>query len=342
MKLSILKTFLREIIHYADERLVVSSTGNEIFQRNEINETKLYLPISLAKSILGSNRLSRRLFRLDKSNVVPVGENLVIIHQGIVFHWSHKTNSLKPTLSLQNCRNLLHQSMAITDDSTLYFGEYGANSDRKPVHIYRSRDGGRSWEIAFTFQAGLTRHVHSCCWDDHEQKLWIFCGDFDGECHIVCADREFRDLEWIGDGTQTYRACNAFFEKDAVHWIMDSQLEDCYHIRLDRNSRAVAKMNQLPGPVWYSKLLSDGYYLAATTQELGRGVKDKFAHLLLSLDLEKWETICRFRHDKLPKKYFKFGVIGFADGMQTSQAFYMFGEAIRGLDGKAALCRIEK
>ena len=62
---------------------------------------------------------------------------------------------------------------------------------------------------------------------------------------------------------------------------------------------------------------------------------------MVSKDLETWDDIYQFHHDRLPKRYFKFGVLGFADGYQTSNEFYMFAEAISGLDGKIAVCQLE-
>jgi hypothetical protein len=209
------------------------------------------------------------------------------------------------------------------------------------VPVYRSLDRGRSWAKVFVFPRGRIRHVHGCHWDPVEQKIWVFTGDFQDECHVLCADREFRNVEWIGDGQQAFRACNAFFEKDAVHWIMDSQLEASFHVRLDRRTRSIEKRTAFPGPVWYSKRLSDGLYLATTAQEVGPGVRDRFAHLLVSRDLVRWEDVHRFDHDGLPNRIFKDGVVAFADGEQASAGFYLFFEAIRGLDGKAALCRLE-
>ena len=122
---------------------------------------------------------------------------------------------------------------------------------------------------------------------------------------------------------------------------MDSQLQNSYHILLDRKTRKISQGQLFPGPVWYIKRLEDGYYLAATAQEIGQGVKDQYAHLMASKDLIEWEDIYQFHHDGFPKRYFKFGVIGFPDGRQSSQSFYIFAEAIKGLDSKTALCSIE-
>lgn len=340
MRFRIKQTLDREICHVATPQLLVTSSFNTVYVENRGRETRLQLPGDPWKAGLGQSRLLRRAFRLDKCNVVAVEDGLVIIRRGTVFHYSETRRKLQPVLHLRNCRNVLHQSIAVIDGNSLYFGEYGANRGRSGVPIYRSRDAGEHWETIFTLPPGRATHVHGCYADPFEDRVWVFTGDFENECHVLCADREFQDVEWIGDGTQTYRACNAFFEKDAVHWIMDSQLQDSFHIRLDRATRQIERRQLFPGPVWYIKRLIDGYYLAATAQEIGPGVKDAYAHLMASRDLETWEEVHLFEHDGLPKRLFKFGVIGFADGDQKSGHFYLFGEAIRGLDGKTALCEI--
>jgi len=331
----------REIVHYASGGLRVSSLHHEIFVDGPGVQRRLRFPRSPLDLALGTTRLARRALRLDKCNVVPIGDDLVAIRQGQVFHWSAAEGTFSRTLQLRNCRCVLHQSVAVVDGRELFFGEYGRNPNRREVPVYRSLDGGRSWRQVFAFPAGRARHVHGCQWDPVEERVWVFTGDLDGECQVLCADREFRHVEWIGDGRQAFRACSAFFEEDAVHWIMDSQLEGSYHVRLDRKRRTVEKGALFPGPVWYIKRLADGYYLAATAHEVGPGVRDGYAHLLVSRDLDRWEDVHRFVPDDLPHQVFKDGVIGFADGEQTSQGFYLFFEAIRGLDGRATLCRLE-
>lgn len=341
MKLEIQEVFShREIMHYADAELRISSHSNVLYLEEGKRHTDIKLPNSGWKAILGRSRVSRRALRLDKCNAVPVGRDLVAIRQGVVYHYDGQTGALTPTLRLRQCRSVLHQSITVTNDRQIYFGEYGQNRGRGPVPVYRSRDGGRSWEVAHEFAAGEVRHVHGCFWDPYEHKIWVLTGDLDGECRIMVTDAEFESLEHIGDGRQAYRTCNMFFERDTVHWIMDSQFEDNYHIKLDRSSRRVSKHDLFPGPVWYIKRLSDGFYVAGTAQERGPGVHDGYSHLMASRDLESWSSVHRFEHDGLPKSFFKFGVVGFADGTQSSDGFYIFCEAIKGLDGKVALCRL--
>ncbi len=345
MRLVIKEVIDREICHFAAPEVLITSKSSKIYVRknsDKSDEIKIQLPDEGWKNLFSPFRLSRRALRLDKCNIVPVEGGLVVIRQGKVFRYDEMAKELTFVFSLKNCRNVLHQSIAVINNNELFFGEYGNNPLRKEVPVYRSSDGGRRWEAVFCFPAGKAKHVHGCYYDPYEDRIWTLTGDFKDECNIICSDRNYTDIEWIGDGSQTYRACNLFFEQDTVHWIMDSQLENSYHIQLDRKSRTVTRKQLFPGPVWYIKRLGNGYYLAATAQEIGEGVQDQYAHLMVSRDLDQWEDIYQFQHDGLPKRYFKFGVIGFPDGLQDSGSFYLFGEAIRGLDGKMALCAIEE
>ncbi|MGD9128610.1 MAG: hypothetical protein PVH19_14630 [Planctomycetia bacterium] len=341
MKLTIQKIIRKEICHYASPELLITSLYNRIFVEKEGQEQIIDLPKDkFWKRGLALSRLARRALRLDKCNVVPVADGLVILRQGKVYHFSEATQELTPTLDLKYCRNVLHQSILSLDGKELYFGEYGSNPNREEIPVYRSLNAGKSWETAFLFPAKKIRHIHGCYFDPFEEKIWVLTGDFKDECHILCTNKNFNDIEWIGNGQQVYRTCNLFFEEDAVHWIMDSQLENSYHIRLDRKTRKIEILQLFPGPVWYIKRLSDGYYLAGTANEIGEGVHDKYTHLMVSKDLETWEDAYLFRHDGLPKRFFKFGILSFADGPQSSDAFYVFMEGLRGFDGKIALCSL--
>jgi hypothetical protein len=333
----------REVIHYAAGETLITSFHRNVYVKTATKEFKIKLPWVIP-DFLGGIRLIRRALRLDKCNVVPLDSdcnNLVVIRQHSVYHYSNKTKKLTKTLSLKNCRNVIHQSICVLDESTIIFGEYGANKNRSAVPVYKSSDGGLTWKNIFTFKPGSIKHVHGCYWDPYEEKIWTITGDFNGECYMLVADSNFESLECLGDGTQVWRACNVFFKCDKVVWLMDSQLEDCHVVSMDRATRSIEKLQALPGPVWYIKSLSDNYFLAATANEKGPGVKDDCAHFMVSKDGIEWESIKKFRKDKWPKRYFKNGVIGFADGRQSSDYFFIFGEALHELEGKVFECTLE-
>lgn len=340
MKLKVNKKLNYEILHFVDDEVRVASKHNKIVVEKSGKTISFNVPQGKLKTLLGQFRLFRRLLRLDKCNVFYNDQSLVIIRHGQVYHFDLVTEKLTQTLTLRNCRNVLHQSISKCSEGNIYFGEYGANKERKTVPVYRSSDGGMSWEEIYTFAAGEIKHIHGCYYDHYSDKVWVCTGDFKDENWLIQANKDFSAVERIGDGQQKFRACNLFFEKDAVHWIMDSQLETSYHIRLNRDTKETTTLEPFQGPVWYIKRLEDGYYLATTAQETGDGVLDEYAHLYISRDLNNWTILKSFEHDGLPKKYFKNGIIGFPDGKASSDKFYMFFEAVKGFDGKSVECSI--
>ncbi|MBR9920821.1 MAG: hypothetical protein GYB31_08275 [Bacteroidetes bacterium] len=337
--MKILRKLNKEIIHFAEGETMISSKYRTVYYRFGNEEIKVQLPEnSLLKRLFGWFRLSRRALRLDKCNVFLHEGNLIIIRQGKVYLYNTAEKQLTQTLALRNCRNVLHQSINSTPEGYIYFGEYGNNGNRNAVPVYCSKDGGTSWEEIYTFAPGSIKHVHGCYYDHYTDKIWVCTGDFEGENCLLVADKDFKKVHKIGDGQQKYRTCNLIFTEKEVHWLMDSQLETSYHIVLDRATEKIDVRQKLMGPVWYIKELSDKGYLAATAQEIGAGVLDNKVHLYYSEDLKEWKTLATFNHDGFPKRYFKFGVIGFADGRQSGNSFYMFFEAIKGFDGKSIEC----
>jgi hypothetical protein len=326
-------TLNKEIVHFYEEGTLITSSFNKVHYSYKDNSKVIILPQNILISIIGKIRIIRRLLRWDKCNIYPSNNGLIIIRKGYVYFYDFITEKLSPVLKLKNCRNILHQSIAQTPGGDIYFGEYGSNPDRISVPVYRSPDGGKSWQTIYEFAPGAIRHVHACCYDPYEDKIWVCTGDFGTENKIAIANRDFSNIEFIGDGFQKFRACNFFFTQDEVHWLMDSQLETSYHLKLARDTRKVEQLSELPGPVWYSKQTPGGYF-AATAQEIGPGVKDEYTHLLFSDDLTDWRTIRKYKHDIWPRKYFKSGVIGFSEG-KSQNDFFIFFEALSKVDGKS-------
>ncbi|WP_298515387.1 hypothetical protein [uncultured Kordia sp.] len=329
-----------EVVHYYSGNDIITSKFNKVKVKYNNYNCTVKLPSGLVENVFGLFRLSRRALRLDKCNVFTSGKFLVLIRKYKVYSYNLETNELKETLTLKNCRNILHQSLCTNKQGELFFGEYGNNGDRKPVNVYKSTDNGQSWEVIYQFKAGEIKHIHGCYYDKYEDKIWTLTGDFENENIVMKSDANFTDPERIGDGSQTYRTVSIIFQKDAVHWIMDSPIERSYHYEMDRKSYEITKKEGFPGPVWYVKELSDGYFMAASSVEIGDGVFDNYAHLFVSKDLETWTELAKFKKDILPMRYFKWGVIAFADGEQSSDSFPLFFEALNKVDGKSYTYKI--
>lgn len=332
-----------EIVHFADPTMMITSRHNRVSVTAGDAVHEIVLPEAPYRRALGQFRVARRALRLDKCNVTPTGADrsgLVIVRNRQAFHYDFEHSRLTPTLKMRHCRNVLHGAVTVLDHDNVVFGEYGPSGSVVPVPIYRSTDGGRGWKVVYEFSPGSVRHVHGCYWDPVEEQYWIFTGDADDEVCVMAANRDFSRVTRIGGGSQRWRACSAFFTEKYVYWGMDSEREDSHLVRFDRESRTIEIGQLFPGPVWYTKRTSDGLYLAQSSCESGAGVHDEYGHLFVSRDLERWQEVGRFPWDGLPKGWFKLGVIGFAEGEQSSDRFYIFGEALRGIEGRSFECRL--
>jgi hypothetical protein len=330
-----------EIVHYfdSDKDLLLQSQARSFYKIDNGYKSEIKIPMPLMYRFFAKFRLLRRLFRLDKSNCHPLfNENgkldvIVIIYQSIIYLWND--DALLKIYSLTGCRNVMHQAITECEKGYLYFGEYGSNKNRDEVPVYRSTDRGRSWHIIYYFAKGDIKHIHSIQWDPYEKKLWLCTGDQNGECKIVLADSDFKDIEILGDGTQLWRTCQFIFKDDYVIWGMDSPLVDCFMIKMNRKNRNIELLSAVSGPIWYARRWSNGRYLVTTSVEPGVNCKDNKVKVYQSIDLHNWDVLWEFDKDKLHPVYFKFGSIGFSNGNEGKSEFYMHFEAVKNYDGQS-------
>lgn len=333
-----------EIVHfYSDELLVASTHRRVVVQRSHGGRAVIELPRTKF-DVFGISRLARRALRLDKCNVFPLdpqGRSLVLIRQGVAYKYDER-NGLRQTLTLRQSRNVLHTDFCQTKSGRLLFGEYGANAERQPIPIYASDDDGESWRIAYQIPAGKAKHVHGVYADKYSDKIWIFTGDADGESWVIEADEDFSEVRYLGDGSQIYRACTVFFTPDKVVWAMDSPLQPSQTVHLDRRTGSVELHGSFPGPIWYGLEVPNSGYLLASTVEPGDSVTGDEAGIYFSEDMVTWSRLAAFTKDRWPMGLFKFGVIGFSRSERSDGSFFIFGEALKGLDGRSLRCKIKQ
>ena len=332
-----------EAVHLYDNasRNTIFSTGRRIEAVIGGTAHRIVLPLSLLLVCGLTSRLLRRVLRLDRVNAVlnERGDGIVLVYRGAVHFYDLQTRRLRRTATLRQCRNVLHRGVAVTARG-IYLGEYGRNPRRRPVPIHRSRDGGRSWDVPYEFAAGSIRHVHGVFADPYTDRLWISTGDRAGECYLVSADHDFTDVVRYGDGSQAWRAVTLFFEPDRIVWAMDSESgTSCLQV-FDRRTATLTRGRAFPGPVWYGKRLAGGAALLQTTVEIGSGVSRPQACVFASSDLLDWREVARFDKDAWPLRWCRFGLVAFADGYQTPEDFVLFGDALKGLDGRAYRARL--
>lgn len=335
-----------EIAHYYDSSTgdLIASTGNDF--RIVLKGKKYHFTVPLGREffLLSRFRIARRALRLDKSNAVfnHKKNGVVVLYRGRILFYDLSLDKITVVGHLKQCRNVLHCGIAVTKDG-IFFGEYGTNNERNSVPVWRSIDDGISWDIVHEFPAGSIRHIHGVYADPYSNSLWVPTGDFLGECYVFeIEDNNFQNIVCHGDGGQRWRPVSMFFDADRIIWVMDSQLEtSCLQV-FNRDTKNLQEMQAFEGPVWFSKRFVDGSAVIQTTVEIGHGVKSNYSHIHFSEDLINWTEVARYRKDILPLRYFKFGVIAFADGPQTRDDFLIFGEALKKMDGRVYHAQIKQ
>lgn len=344
LALEILEYLPGEIAHHYESHGgdCIFSQGNRFFGTCKGLPFEFHVPISGAAYLKSITRISRRLFRTDKSNACFnfSRDGIVVLYASSIYFFDIRKNKLMLTAQLRQCRNVLHGGVAISC-SGVYFGEYGANPGRESVPVWSSHDDGRSWNVVHQFPAGSIKHVHGVYTDPYTNSLWIPTGDFENECFIYeVPGADFTRMQRHGNGRQEWRTVGMFFEHERIVWGMDSQLQTSYLQFFNRKTGNIKQGSPFPGPIWYCKKLEDGLHFIQSTVEIGIGSQSNFSHVFVSNDLENWHEVSRHEKDLFPKRLFKFGVIAFADGKQDSQDFVIFGEALKGLDGKVLRVRL--
>ncbi len=96
--------------------------------------------------------------------------------------------------------------LEILPSGEIYAGEYFYNLKRKAVSIFRSTDGGRTWDEAYRFAPGAIRHVHGIVYDERTGMLVTLTGDTDAESMVLLTPDGYRTMRVLSGGSQRSRA----------------------------------------------------------------------------------------------------------------------------------------
>jgi hypothetical protein len=226
------------------------------------------------------------------------------------------------------------KGMCLDDRGRVYYGEYCLNFDRHaPIGLFRSEDNGESYTMIHEFPPGDVRHIHLIQWDPHAACLWMGTGDADAECRLY-QSRDY-GVTWtlVGSGSQQWRAVGLCFTPETVYWGTDAGSDagqtPNFLMRLDRQTRQVARLIEIQGPCHAIASLVDGTLLATTGVERGINEKDDLAHLWASRNGRDWEELMAWRKD-LWHPWLQFGVVRFPHGLETSREVHFTTYGVRG------------
>ena len=153
-------------------------------------------------------------------------------------------------------------------DGKIYWGEYFLNLRRsEPVRIFGSKDGGKSWEVVYTFAKGSICHVHRIVHDPYDDAFLVCTGDRDQEVAILRTDDGFKTLRPIVHGDQKYRTTSLIARPDCILYGTDSPNGENYVMALDRKNGSADKVQRLPGPVLYGCQVGDQVVFATMVEK---------------------------------------------------------------------------
>jgi hypothetical protein len=335
-----------EYCEFVDDDIYYWSKGNKLYRsEGRSGNADLFAEVPIQnglKSFLNYFSLGRRLARLQFYNVVPLSNGEVFFtfadEVGLI------TTSNKVSLIPGRLRKskVLRNGIARLPDGSLIFGEYFSNSDRSAVNIYRFRPGENSVELAYSFEAGEIRHVHSVRYDQVTDRVLVCTGDLPAECRILSFSTDFDDFQILGCGSEAWRAISIFCMEDSIYFGTDAQFSQNYITKYCRQSRKLVKLAAVNGPIFYGTYDGKYLYFFSSVENCPSQTTPTANVYKLDLDGESVQLIAEFHKDIWPRKLFQMGIIVPPNYLGNGVEVYMSGISLSDLKHVSFLSKVIK
>lgn len=332
-----------KVLRVDHDRLVATKGYNLYRLKTNDGKWERYAHINDGvNSILALFPIVRRLVRAEITKCYRIndGTELCIARKGI---FRREANDKKFEKVFDVVRGSRPMNVCEDTDGSLYFGEYFANMEKKSVHIYKSTDKGKSWNVCYTFPEGNINHIHGIFLDPFTNRMWFATGDRKNECIIGNTEDGFNTVTEVFRGGQDYRSCVLFFYKDFIVYGTDSQYQKNVLKCFDRQTLEIKVLQELQGPVIKGTQIGD-IAMISTDVEPSDVNKDKNAYLWITRDGLHWEELYHAEKDWLNPTLFQFGVFDLPQYSKdyTGAKLYATGKALKGCDGDTLVFDLEK
>lgn len=281
------------------------------------------------RRITGSQTLTSRLFRDGFHCLIALRSgHLIGAVPGAIVRCCPGSSEFQTVYAVQ--RGTRPLNIAADPDDRLYWGEYFNNPERDAVHVYGSADRGVTWEIAYTFAAGLVRHIHNIIYDRWDDCFWVLTGDYASECRILRASRDWRSVDVVVSGNQQYRAVSFIPTEEALYFATDTPLDRNYVYRLDR-SGDIARLESISSSSLYGCQVGNALFFS-TMIEPSEVNPSQDAALFGSAEGNTWSRLLGWRKDPWPSRYFQYGNVILPAGENTTHVLAATPVALRGAD----------
>ena len=257
------------------------------------------------RTLSSSHRLTARLCRdgFHALAQLPSGDLVGAIPNAIL-HKPPGAPEFTVTHRIRRGTRPLH--ITATPDGHVFWGEYFDNLQRDEVHIFGSRDGGRTWHVVYTFPGGAIRHVHNIVFDEFDRGLWILTGDDGGECKILRASTDFKAVDVVLQGNQQVRAVGLVPMRDAVYFATDTPLEINRIYRLDRRSGNMEALASIPSSSIEGCRVGHAIFFSTMAEPSLMNRQDS-VHLYGSSNGLEWHGLKHWRKDRWSMRFFQYG-----------------------------------
>lgn len=349
-------------ICFINQDEVLFSKLNKLFIYNLISGNLKYLTSlegSFTQTLLGRVNVLNRILRLGvRYGILTDDHKILVVYDNFIFELDLKDISIHKSFCIPRGNRPLNMAVIKNIngfDNMVCFGEYFGNPSKTAVNIYKRIESSR-WEIIYTFPDGSINHIHSIVPDEYNDCVWILTGDFDDAAAIWMATDNFKSVNPIVIGQQTYRTCVAFPTPEGLLYGTDSQFE-LNSIRLLQKVEdqwISISLGEVNGPVIYGCKIKENYVFSTSVEgmttnkkgifkyldkEKGEGVKENYTHLIVGNIQSGFKTIYKNRKDFLPFILFQFGVIRFPTGQNNSNLLIFYNTALKNYD--LSTCVIE-
>lgn len=315
-----LKRIARGRALYTEENRIWMAQGMTFFAVDYDGKraTPKYTVGGAVERLIGAFRLSRQLLRQGIHHLLPLPSGDVLVVAKRVAYLVGADGEVKSEFRGFRGNKPGHQGVCVTPDGTVFFGEYTLNMNREnDTALYRSLDGGKSFEKILVLDKSEVRHIHFVKYDPYEDCIWLGTGDEDRENKLMRSRDNGETWETVGEGSQDWRAIGICFDEKYLTWGTDAgSVPDQNHIiRMDRQTCKLEILANAEGPCHGCGSFKDGRVYISTGVEGGENELDKFARLKFISDEVKDEL--KLKKDIFPL-ILQYGVMRFPLGTENT------------------------
>ena len=156
-------------------------------------------------------------------------------------------------MEFEGFRKPARQGLAQDRKGRIFLAQYARNHNRaQAMHLWRSEDDGRSFQVLRRFEPGEVRHLHFVQEDPVDGSLWLGTGDRSDESSLRRSTDGGETWDVVGRGSQKWRAMSLAFLTDAIYYGTDAGSDSPEYtnqiVRLDRRTGEAVEVRARPGP----------------------------------------------------------------------------------------------